>query len=77
MSKAFDPNYYARRLSAELEAAAAATSEQAREAHLALADHYRLVLGRLGHPVAVDSAAADPGAEPVGDTDSPSLGDAA
>ena len=55
MGKAFDPDYYARRLSAEREAAAAATSERAREAHLALADHYRQVLGRLGRPVAVES----------------------
>jgi hypothetical protein len=55
MSKSFDPDYYARRLSAEREAAAMATSEQAREAHLALADHYVQILSRLGHPVAVES----------------------
>ena len=86
MSKPFDPDYYARRLRAEREAAAMATSEQAREAHLALADHYVQMLGRLGHPVAVDSSAADsaepdsaadPGAAPVSDPDSPSLSGAA
>jgi hypothetical protein len=55
MSKPFDPDYYARRLRAEREAAAMATSEQARDAHLALAEHYVQMLGRLGHPVAVGS----------------------
>ena len=67
MSKGFDPDYYARRLRAEREAAAMATSEQAREAHLELADHYVRLLGRLGHPVAVESldptAPGDGGAE--------------
>jgi hypothetical protein len=59
-----DPNYYAERLRAELEAAAAATCEQARAAHLVLAGEYeRKLAAKNGLTLVSDrdlAGAADP-----------------
>ena len=45
MNRKPDSLYYSERLQAERKAAAAATCEQARAAHQALADHYAACLG--------------------------------
>jgi len=48
VTKRNDPDYYAHRLRAEREAAAAATCDQARAAHLVLADEYEHKLAQKG-----------------------------
>lgn len=55
-----EPNieYYAARLRAEREAAATATSEEAREAHHALAVRYAELLAARGHPAFLEGSDA-------------------
>jgi hypothetical protein len=56
MRKQSDNDYFAARLRAESEAAAAASSDEARAAHQALADHYAELLAANGHPVEIERA---------------------
>ncbi len=58
MSQKPDIEYYVARLRAEREAAAAATSEQARRAHRALAARYAQLLAARGHPAALEGSEA-------------------
>jgi len=56
MNQEPDTEYYVARLRAEREAAATATSEEAREAHRALALRYAQLLAARGHPAAIETA---------------------
>jgi hypothetical protein len=58
MSQQPDIEYYIARLRAEREAAAAAASEEAREAHRALAIRYAGLLMSRGHSAALEGADA-------------------
>jgi len=49
-----ETEYYVGRLRAEREAAATASSEEAREAHRALALRYAQLLAARGHPAALE-----------------------
>ena len=66
-----DPAYYAARLRAEREAAAAATCEAARIAHLELASQYQQLLDTFGRPKLIgdsgelDAAGSEPGPSPT------------
>ena len=63
MQNCNDPDYYAARLRAERDAAAAATCEEARASHLQLALRYQQLLDAVGRPRLVadasDQAAID------------------
>jgi len=64
-----DTEYYVARLRAEREAAAMASSEEAREAHRALALRYAQLLAARGHPAALEGVDpirrdANPGPNP-------------
>ena len=62
MRKQSDKDYYAARLRAERAAAEAASNEQARAAHQALADHYAALLA--ADPAEIGPAdASTPGAD--------------
>jgi hypothetical protein len=56
-----DPDYYVTRLTAERDAAASATCDNARTAHEALADHYLQLLAACGHPAVVNPDPAHAG----------------
>ena len=62
MHKEREPDYYAARLRAERDAAAAATCDEARRSHLELADRYQQLLSAFGHPVLVPGTGDDRGA---------------
>ena len=58
MIKDNDPDYYAARLRAEREAAAAATCDEARACHLELAEYYRQMLSDT-HPLRAVNGSTD------------------
>jgi hypothetical protein len=53
MHKQREPDYYAARLQAERDAAAAATCDEARRSHLELAERYEQLLSAFGRPTLV------------------------
>ena len=64
MRKQSDKDYYAARLRAERAAADAASNEQARAAHQALAHHYAELLAANGHRAEIERAdLSTPGAD--------------
>jgi hypothetical protein len=66
MRKQSDIDYYAARLRAERAAAAAASSDEARAAHQALAGHYAELLAASGRPAEIQPGdASAPGEDGV------------